>query len=61
MTRCVIDSDGLFVEEQYFDDGRQSIETELPTLKRISSSEMDGREMGDYSRLSRRLGIYQRW
>ena len=33
MTRCVIDSDGLFVEEQYFDDGRQSIEAELPTLK----------------------------
>jgi hypothetical protein len=30
MTRCVIDSDGLFVEEQYFDDGRQSIEAELP-------------------------------
>ena len=30
MTRCVIDSDGLFVEEQYFDDGRQSIEAEPP-------------------------------
>nr|DAF01926.1 MAG TPA: hypothetical protein [Caudoviricetes sp.] len=33
MTRCVIDSDGLFVEEQYFDDGRQSIEAEVPPLK----------------------------
>ena len=30
MTRCVIDSDGLFVEEQYFDNGRQSIEAEPP-------------------------------
>ena len=30
MTRCVIDSDGLFIEEQYFDDGRQSIEAEPP-------------------------------
>ena len=33
MTRCVIDQDGLFVEEQYFDDGRQSIEAEVPTLQ----------------------------
>lgn len=33
MTRCVIDHDGLFVEEQYFDDGRQSIEAEVPTLQ----------------------------
>ncbi len=30
MTRCIIDSDGLFVEEQMYDDGRQSIEAELP-------------------------------
>ena len=33
MTRCVIDSDDLFVEEQYFDDGRQSVEAEVPPLK----------------------------
>lgn len=33
MTRCVIDHDGLFVEEQYFDDSRQSIEAEVPTLQ----------------------------
>ena len=32
MTRCVIDQDGLFVEEQYFDDGRASIEAEMPDL-----------------------------
>lgn len=30
MTRCIIDSDGLFVEEQMYDDGRQSIEAESP-------------------------------
>lgn len=30
MTRCIIDSDGLFVEEQMYDDGRQSIEAEPP-------------------------------
>lgn len=30
MTRCIIDLDGLFVEEQMYDDGRQSIEAEPP-------------------------------
>ena len=42
MTRCVIDSDGLFVEEQYFDDGRQSIEAELPTLKEFQAARWTG-------------------
>lgn len=42
MTRCVIDSDGLFVEEQYFDDGRQSIEAELPTLKENQAARWTG-------------------
>lgn len=42
MTRCVIDSDGLFVEEQYFDDGRQSIEAELPTLKEFQVARWTG-------------------
>ena len=42
MTRCVIDSDGLFVEEQYFDDGRQSIEAELPTLKEFQAARWMG-------------------
>lgn len=42
MTRCVIDSDGLFVEEQYFDDGRQSIEAELPTSKEFQSARWMG-------------------
>lgn len=42
MTRCVIDSDGLFIEEQYFDDGRQSIEAELPTLKEFQSARWTG-------------------
>lgn len=42
MTRCVIDSDGLFVEEQYFDDGRQSIEAELPTSKEFQSARWTG-------------------
>ena len=42
MTRCVIDSDGLFVEEQYFDDGRQSIEVELPTLKEFQAARWTG-------------------
>ena len=42
MTRCVIDSDGLFVEEQYFDDGRQSIEAELPTLKEFKAARWTG-------------------
>lgn len=42
MTRCVIDSDGLFVEEQYFDDGRQSIEAELPTSKEFQAARWTG-------------------
>lgn len=42
MTRCVIDHDGLFVEEQYFDDGRQSIEAELPTLKEFQAARWTG-------------------
>lgn len=42
MTRCVIDSDGLFVEEQYFDDGRQSIEAEFPTLKEFQAARWTG-------------------
>lgn len=42
MTRCVIDSDGLFVEEQYFDDGRQSIEAELPMLKEFQAARWTG-------------------
>lgn len=42
MTRCVIDSDGLFVEEQYFDDGRQSIEAELPPSKEFQSARWTG-------------------
>ena len=42
MTRCVIDSDGLFVEEQYFDDGRQSVEAELPTLKEFQAARWTG-------------------
>ena len=42
MTRCVIDSDGLFVEEQYFDDGRQSIEAEVPTLQENQAAKWTG-------------------
>lgn len=42
MTRCVIDSDGLFVEEQYFDDGRQSIEAEVPRLKPNQAAKWNG-------------------
>jgi len=42
MTRCVIDSDGLFVEEQYFDDGRQSIEAEVPTLQENQAARWTG-------------------
>ena len=42
MTRCVIDSDGLFVEEQYFDDGRQSIEAEVPPLKENQAARWTG-------------------
>lgn len=42
MTRCVIDYDGLFVEEQYFDDGRQSIEAEVPTLQENQAARWTG-------------------
>lgn len=42
MTRCVIDSDGLFVEEQYFDDGRQSIEAEVPKLQENQAARWTG-------------------
>lgn len=42
MTRCVIDSDGLFVEEQYFDDGRQSIEAEVPPLQENQAARWTG-------------------
>lgn len=42
MTRCVIDSDELFVEEQYFDDGRQSIEAEVPPLKENQAARWTG-------------------
>lgn len=44
MTRCVIDSDGLFVEEQYFDDGRQSIEAEVPRLKPNQAAKWNGED-----------------
>lgn len=43
MTRCVIDHDGLFVEEQYFDDGRQSIEAEVPTLQENQAARWTGK------------------
>ena len=43
MTRCVIDHDGLFVEEQYFDDGRQSIEAEVPSLKPNQAAKWNGK------------------
>nr|DAJ31495.1 MAG TPA: hypothetical protein [Bacteriophage sp.] len=43
MTRCVIDSDGLFVEEQYFDDGRQSIEAEVPKLQENQAARWTGK------------------
>ena len=42
MTRCVIDQDGLFVEEQYFDDGRQSIEARIPDLAQYQAAQWDG-------------------
>ena len=42
MTRCVIDQDGLFVEEQYFDDGRQSIEAGIPDLAQYQAAQWDG-------------------
>jgi hypothetical protein len=42
MTRCVIDQDGLFVEEQYFDDGRASIEAEIPDLAKFHAAQWDG-------------------
>lgn len=42
MTRCVIDQDGLFVEEQYFDDGRQSIEAEVPKLQENQAARWTG-------------------
>lgn len=42
MTRCVIDHDGLFVEEQYFDDGRQSVEAEVPTLQENQAAKWMG-------------------
>lgn len=42
MTRCIIDHDGLFVEEQYFDDGRQSIEAEVPPLQENQAARWTG-------------------
>ena len=42
MTRCVIDQDGLFVEEQYFDDCRQSIEAEVPKLQENQAARWTG-------------------
>lgn len=42
MTRCVIDHDGLFVEEQYFDDARQSIEAEVPLLQENQAARWTG-------------------
>ena len=42
MTRCVIDQDGLFVEEQYFDDGRASIEAEMPDLAQYQAAQWNG-------------------
>lgn len=42
MTRCVIDHDGLFVEEQYFDDGRQSIEAEVPKMQENQAARWTG-------------------
>lgn len=42
MTRCVIDHDGLFAEEQYFDDGRQSIEAEVPKLQENQAARWTG-------------------
>ncbi len=42
MARCVIDQDSLFVEEQYFDDGRQSIEAEMPDLAQYQAAQWDG-------------------
>jgi len=38
----VIDQDSLFVEEQYFDDGRQSIEAEMPDLAQYQAAQWDG-------------------
>lgn len=43
MTRCVIDSDGIFLEEQYFDDGRQSIEAEVPPLQENQAARWTGK------------------
>ena len=42
MTRCVIDQNGLFVEEQYFDDGRAGIEAEMPDLAQYQAAQWDG-------------------
>ena len=42
MTRCVIDQDGLFVEEQYFNDGRASIEADIPDLAQYQAAQWDG-------------------
>lgn len=42
MTRCVIDSDGLFVEEQYFDDGRESIEADVPEVGEHQAAKWTG-------------------
>lgn len=42
MTRCVIDSDGLFAGEQYFDDGRQSVEADVPDVGQYQAARWDG-------------------
>lgn len=42
MTRCVLDQDGLFVEEQYFDDCRASVEAEMPDLAQYQAAQWDG-------------------
>lgn len=42
MTRCIIDSDGLFVGEQYYDDGHPSIEADLPVVGQFQAAKWDG-------------------
>lgn len=42
MTKCVIDQDGIFIDEQYFDDGRQSITAEIPDLAQYQAAQWDG-------------------
>lgn len=44
MTRCVIDSDGLFVAEQYYDDGYPSIEADVPVIGQFQAAKWDGQD-----------------